>query len=172
MAEQTAKFTISADARQFTSELAKAQQAAETAFGKIQAVAGPAKAALGFLGVGLSVGAFVSSIKGAIDSLDKLYDVSLRTGASVEALSAFRGALLPDSVAPGIEEIRDEVCFHLRESLLNDASVEVLMDYANTEQGLEDIDVWHQVLKMLPAKSPKRSHVVVHVENLAFKQSL
>ena len=96
----------------------------------------------------------------------------LDRGAHRAALSAFRGALLPDSVAPGIEEIRDEVCFHLRESLLNDASVEVLMDFANSEQGLEDLDVWHQVLKMLPAKSPKRSHVVAHVENLAFKQSL
>ena len=44
------------------------------------------------------------------------------------------------------------------------------MDYANSEQGLEDLDVWHQVLKMLPAKSPKRAHVVAHVENLVFLQ--
>ncbi|MEY4532968.1 MAG: hypothetical protein RI926_737, partial [Actinomycetota bacterium] len=55
---------------------------------------------------------------------------------------------------------------------LSDASVEVLMDYANTDQGLEDLDVWHQVLKMLPVKSPKRSHVVAHVENLVFTQGL
>ena len=95
----------------------------------------------------------------------------LDRGAHRAALSAFRGALLPDSVAPGIEEIRDEVCLHLRESLLNDASVEVLMDYANTEQGLEDLDVWHQVLKRLPAKSPKRSHVVAHVESLSAAQA-
>ncbi|MEG0161043.1 MAG: GAF domain-containing protein [Aurantimicrobium sp.] len=94
----------------------------------------------------------------------------LDRGAHRAALSAFRGALLPDSVSPGIEEIREEVRLHLRESLLNDASVEVLMDYANTEQGLDDLDVWHQVLKMLPAKSPKRSHVVAHVENLVFVQ--
>jgi hypothetical protein len=48
--------------------------------------------------------------------------------------------------------------------------VEVLMDYANTDQGLEDLDVWHQVLKMLPIKSPKRAHVVAHVESLSFAQ--
>ncbi len=94
----------------------------------------------------------------------------LDRGAHRAALSAFRGALLPDSVSPGIEEIREEVRLHLRESLLNDASVEVLMDYANTDQGLDDLEVWHQVLKMLPAKSPKRSHVVAHVENLVFVQ--
>ncbi|AXE53849.1 helix-turn-helix domain-containing protein [Aurantimicrobium sp. MWH-Uga1] len=94
----------------------------------------------------------------------------LDRGAHRAALSAFRGTLLPDSVSPGIEEIRNEVCSHLRESLLSDASVEVLMDYANSEQGLEDLDVWHQVLKMLPAKSPKRAHVVAHVENLVFLQ--
>lgn len=90
----------------------------------------------------------------------------LDRGAHRAALSAFRGALLPDSVSPGIEDIRDGVCLHLRESLLNDASVEVLMDYANTDVGLGDVDVWHQVLKMLPAKSPKRAHVVAHVEKL------
>jgi DNA-binding winged helix-turn-helix (wHTH) protein len=90
----------------------------------------------------------------------------LDRGAHRAALSAFRGALLPDSVSPGIEDIRDDLSLHLRESLLNDASVEVLMDYANTDQGLEDLDVWNQVLKMLPAKSPKRSHVVAHVEKL------
>jgi transcriptional regulator of acetoin/glycerol metabolism len=90
----------------------------------------------------------------------------LDRGAHRAALSAFRGALLPDSVSPGIEDIRDGVCLHLRESLLSDASVEVLMDYANTDVGLGDVDVWHQVLKMLPAKSPKRAHVVAHVEKL------
>lgn len=90
----------------------------------------------------------------------------LDRGAHRAALSAFRGALLPDSVSPGIETIRGELCSHLREALLNDASVEVLMDYANTDVGLEDLDVWHQILKMLPAKSPKRAHVVAHVESL------
>jgi hypothetical protein len=94
----------------------------------------------------------------------------LDRGAHRAALSAFRGALLPDSVSPGIEDIREELSLHLRESLLSDASVEVLMDFANTDQGLEDLDVWHQVLKMLPAKSPKRAHVVAHVENLVFAQ--
>lgn len=90
----------------------------------------------------------------------------LDRGAHRAALSAFRGAVLPDSVSPGIEEIRDEVCRHLRESLLSDASVEVLMEYANSEQGIDDEDVWQQVLRMLPAKSPKRAHVVAHVEKL------
>lgn len=90
----------------------------------------------------------------------------LDRGAHRAALSAFRGALLPHSVSPGIDVIRDGVSFHLRESMLSDASVDVLMDYANTEQGLVDLDVWLQVLKMLPAKSPKRSRVVAHVEYL------
>ena len=91
----------------------------------------------------------------------------LDRGAHRAALSAFRGALLPDSISPGVEDIREQVCVHLRESLLTDASVDVLMDYAQSEQGQEDLEVWHQVLRMLPAKSPKRAHVVSHIESLS-----
>ena len=91
----------------------------------------------------------------------------LDRGAHRAALAAYRGALLPDSVSPGVEQIREELTHHLRESLLNDASVEVLMDFASTDQSHDDLDLWLQILRILPAKSPKRSHVVAHVEALA-----
>lgn len=90
----------------------------------------------------------------------------LDRGAFRAALAAYQGPLLPRSSAPGIQAIRDEVAATLRESLLSTASVEVLYDYANTEDALFDAEVWQQVLKMLPAKSPKRSRVVTHLESI------
>ena len=90
----------------------------------------------------------------------------LDRGAHRAALAAYRGPLLPDSVSPGVEQIREEVASHLRESLLTDASVEVLLDYAHTESGATDVEIWKTVLKMLPMKSPKRAGVVAHIESL------
>lgn len=90
MAENIAKFKVTADASQFASEMAKARESAEKAFGDIKASAGGLKTLLGATFVGFSVAGFTASIKSAIDSLDGLYDLSLRTGASVESLSAFR----------------------------------------------------------------------------------
>lgn len=90
----------------------------------------------------------------------------LDRGAHRAALAAYQGEVLPGSTAPGIHEVRSEVSAHLRESILTDASVEVLMEYANSDQGLTDVDAWKQVLRMLPVKSPKRSHVVAHIESI------
>lgn len=90
----------------------------------------------------------------------------LDRGAHRAALAAYRGEILPGSSAPGIHEVRHEVSAHLRESLLTDASVEVLMEYANSDQGLTDVDAWKQILRMLPVKSPKRAHVVAHIESI------
>lgn len=99
--------------------------------------------------------------------LDAQHVVSLlNRGAHRAALAAYKGQLLPGSTAPGIEQIRDEVSTHLRESLLDVASVDVLLEFANTEQGLHDLDVWQHILRLLPARSPKRSLVVSHIERI------
>lgn len=90
----------------------------------------------------------------------------LDRGAHRAALAAYQGEILPGSLAPGVQDVRHEVAAHLRESVLTDASVEVLMEYANSDQGLNDVDAWKQVLRMLPVKSPKRAHVVAHIESI------
>ena len=90
----------------------------------------------------------------------------LDRGAHRAALAAYRGPLLPDSVAPGIEDLRLELSDHLKESLLTDASVEVLLEYAHSEDAVDDLDVWTEVLRLLPPKSPRRAGVVAHIERL------
>ena len=90
----------------------------------------------------------------------------LDRGAHRVALAAYRGPVLPDSVAPGVEEFRDSVRIALREALLTEASVEVLLAYADTDDGAEDAEVLRLALGMLPARSPRRAGLVARLEKL------
>lgn len=90
----------------------------------------------------------------------------LNRGAHRAAFAAYRGAILPRSQAPGIQDIRDDVAGRLREAMLADASAELLLEYAQSEGALDDLEVWRTVLKLLPAKSPKRAGVVAQIERL------
>ncbi len=90
----------------------------------------------------------------------------LDRGAHRVALAAYRGSVLPESVAPGVEEFRESVRLALREALLAEASVDVLLAYADTEDGAEDAEVLRLALRMLPARSPKRAGLVARLQRL------
>ncbi|RKR73858.1 GAF domain-containing protein [Frondihabitans australicus] len=90
----------------------------------------------------------------------------LDRGAHRRAIEAYTGPVLPNSTAPGIEEIRESLGTRIRESLLADASVEVLLDYASTTSGDTDRDVLMAALQMLPPRSPRRAGVVARLELL------
>jgi hypothetical protein len=90
----------------------------------------------------------------------------LDRGAHRVALAAYRGDVLPDSTAPGVEELRDSVRTALREALLAEASVDVLLAFAETDTGAEDDELLRLCLKMLPARSPKRAALVSRIERL------
>lgn len=90
----------------------------------------------------------------------------LDRGAHRVALAAYRGDVLPDSTAPGVEELRDSVRTTLRGALLAEASLDVLLAYADMAAGSEDHELLRLCLKMLPARSPKRSALVARIERL------
>ncbi|MET0860066.1 MAG: GAF domain-containing protein [Microbacterium sp.] len=91
----------------------------------------------------------------------------LDRGAHRVALAAYRGDVLPDSTAPGVEELRDTVRTALREALLAEASADVLFAFADTAAGSEDEELLRLCLKMLPARSPRRAGLVARIERLA-----
>ncbi|WCM55669.1 GAF domain-containing protein [Microbacterium sp. EF45047] len=90
----------------------------------------------------------------------------LDRGAHRVALSAYPGPVLPDSVAPGVEEFRQTVQATLRETMLTEASVDVLLAYADIPEGAEDLEVLRLCLEMLPARSPKRAGLVSRIQRL------
>lgn len=90
----------------------------------------------------------------------------LDRGAHRVALAAYRGPVLPNSLSPGIIDIRTEVSARLREAMLTDASVDLLLDYARSEEATYDSEVWTACLELLPARSPKRATVVARLKRI------
>ena len=90
----------------------------------------------------------------------------LERGAHRVALGAYRGAVLPSSTAPGIVEIRAEISARLRQAMLSDASAELLLEYARTDEATYDSEVWRACLELLPARSPKRASVVARLNRI------
>lgn len=90
----------------------------------------------------------------------------LERGAHRVALAAYRGAVLPHSLSPGIIAIRTEVSTRLREAMLTDASVDLLLEYARSEEATYDFEVWRACLELLPPRSPKRATVIARLQRI------
>ncbi|MFZ4895943.1 GAF domain-containing protein [Plantibacter sp. Mn2098] len=90
----------------------------------------------------------------------------LDRGAHRAALAAYPGPVLPESVAPGIVDLRTTVAGRLRESILSDASGDVLFQYATTVAAPDDTDVLLACLRLLPPRSPKRAGLVERIESI------
>lgn len=90
----------------------------------------------------------------------------LDRGAHRVALAAYPGPVLPDSTAPGVIEVRESVSRALREALMAEAGIDVLLAYADTADGRDDVEVLRLCLEMLPARSPKRAGLVARIERI------
>nr|WP_245958623.1 GAF domain-containing protein [Microbacterium bovistercoris] len=90
----------------------------------------------------------------------------LDRGAHRVALSAYRGPVLPDSDAPGVVDLREGLRGTLRETMLSEASIDVLLAFADIPEGAEDAEVLRLGLEMLPARSPRRAGLVSRLEKL------
>ncbi|WP_295014621.1 GAF domain-containing protein [uncultured Microbacterium sp.] len=90
----------------------------------------------------------------------------LDRGAHRVALTAYRGPVLPDSTAPGVEEYRESVRSTLRETMRTEAGVDLLLSYAEIPEGADDAEILRLCLELLPARSPKRAGLVSRIERL------
>jgi hypothetical protein len=82
---------IAADTAQLRTDMDKAQGHVATAMQGIGKAVDIAKMALGALGVGVSLSAFISAVDDGIHKLDELHQVAQKTGTTVEQLSALKG---------------------------------------------------------------------------------
>ena len=89
---------------------------------------------------------------------------ALRQGDLREALARYRGPLLPQSQAPGVEALRAELEEALRRAVLAQGEVESLVHLA--ERLGEDGEVWEALLERLPSQDPRRPIARARVERL------
>ena len=90
----------------------------------------------------------------------------LDRGAHRVALAAYRGDVLPDSTAPGWRSCATRSAPRCARRCIAEASVDVLLAFAETDAGAEDEELLRLCLKMLPARSPKRAALVSRIERL------
>lgn len=90
----------------------------------------------------------------------------LGRGAHRVALAAWRGDVLPSSQAPGVEALREQVRAALREAMLDDAGLDALLRYIETDAGRDDVEALRLCLGMLPPRSPKRAAIVARLDAL------
>lgn len=98
-----------------------------------------------------------------VDAIEALEAIA--RGAHRLALAAYEGAVLPQSSAPAVERLREEVDATLREAMLQSAGADALFEYAQNWGG-DDAEVWETLLQVLPPLSPKRARVVAHLDAL------
>ncbi|MGR4010035.1 GAF domain-containing protein [Leucobacter sp. 1207-22] len=98
-----------------------------------------------------------------VDAVEALEAIA--RGAHRLAFAAYEGPVLPGSDAPVAEELRRDVDGTLREALLQQATPDLLFDYA-LRWGTEDVEVWQTLLQVLPPQSPRRARVVARLESL------
>lgn len=90
----------------------------------------------------------------------------LDRGAHRVALAAYRGEVLPGSEAPVVVDFRAVVATTLREAMLAEAGVDVLLAYAETVEGAGDRELYLQLLAQLPPRSPKRAGIIARIDSL------
>ncbi|MEP7160591.1 MAG: transcriptional regulator [Dermatophilaceae bacterium] len=99
-----------------------------------------------------------------VDALEVLR--LLDKGAHRQALHAYHGSVLPVSESPGIIRLRDRVGHRLRDAVLADASIDVLLTYVSLPETEFDVEARLALLRRLPARSPKRAALVEQVEHI------
>ncbi|WP_157260599.1 hypothetical protein [Patulibacter minatonensis] len=90
----------------------------------------------------------------------------LRAGDLAAAVEAYRGPLLPDSPAPGIREIADDLHAELRGALLEAGDAEALASWCATPHGSEDLRAAEALVKALPHGDPRRGAAAGRIASL------
>lgn len=108
------EIVMMANMARLADDMSKAKSTVGGAMKSIEGAVASAKSALGALGIGLGVGYFVTLVKGTIDAMDHLNDLSKTTNIAVESLAGLRVAAKQsggdlDSIAASINKLSVEM---------------------------------------------------------------
>lgn len=84
---------------------------------------------------------------------------ALERGDAAAALAAYRGPILPGSVAPGVEEVREQLRASMQAALLRSGEQSLLARWTATEEGREDSTAWAAYLSSIDPRSPMYDQV-------------
>jgi hypothetical protein len=90
----------------------------------------------------------------------------LAAGNVTAALKLYRGPLLPQSEAPEVVRLREDLHGWLRALVLADGGQELVVDWTQSRWGADDLDMWHRQCDLLPSRSPLRPRAEAMVERL------
>jgi GAF domain-containing protein len=96
----------------------------------------------------------------------------LAAGALGEALTGYRGPLLPASEAPGIAALRTRLEHDLRAAVLTATDVSLLDAWARSPSGTGDLAVWEALARRLPARSTRWALASARVRDLRVEYGL
>ncbi len=85
-------------------------------------------------------------------------------GDVLRAIQQYQGPVLPGSDSPAIRELRSELRTRMRRAALVGSDADLLLAFARTEDGRDDVEVLRTALHLLPAGSPKRLGVTARLE--------
>jgi transcriptional regulator of acetoin/glycerol metabolism len=88
-------------------------------------------------------------------------------GRWARAVDIYQGPALPQSEAPAIAQLRDDLHHRLRAGLIAARDVDAILRFADTDHGRDDLEVWRSALALLPVNSPRRAEVAAHVDRLS-----
>lgn len=91
---------------------------------------------------------------------------ALRAGRLDDALHACTGTLLPESDAPEIRELRDELVAGLRNAVLRADDPDLLHTFVSTPIGAEDLEAHERLTELLPPADPRLGSVLFHRNRL------
>jgi hypothetical protein len=90
----------------------------------------------------------------------------LRAGAVLEAVQAYHAPLLPESDAPGVAALRDELDGWMRRAVLADEGVETLWAWLQSASGRADLAAWKRFLVAVDFRDPRRALAACRVAQL------
>jgi hypothetical protein len=90
----------------------------------------------------------------------------LDRGAVRDAAQAYPGPLLPGSVAPGVERVRDELEGWMRQAVLTCEDAEALWAWVRSSSGTSDLLAWTRLLAELEYTDTRRSLAVARIRAL------
>jgi hypothetical protein len=90
----------------------------------------------------------------------------LAAGQVTAAVRLYRGPLLPQSEAPEVVRLRDDLHGWLRATVLADGGQQLAVSWTQSRWGADDLEMWQRQCAVLPSRSPLRRRAESMVERL------